>query len=120
MSERGDELVEQGADRLDEVADRASASGGIKAKVADELADDAAFLRKLKPSLIAARIRGRAPTDAPSGGAARSTPPAETNGPSSPRTQRGPSPFVVIGAATAAGVLLAKIIDWRGHAHPRR
>jgi hypothetical protein len=121
MSERGDDVVEQGADRLDEEADRASASGGIKAKVADELADDAAFLRKLKPSLIAARIRGRGPIDAPSGGAARPTPSAATNGPrATPRTKRGPSPFVVIGATAAAGVLLAKIIDWRGHAHPRR
>lgn len=121
MSERGDELVEKGADHLDELADRTATPGGIKAKVADELADDAAFLRKLKPSLIAARIRGRAPTDAPSEGAARSTPSAETNGSSAkPRMRRGPNPFVVIGAATATGVLLAKIIDWRGHAHPRR
>jgi hypothetical protein len=121
MSERGDELVEKGADHLDELADRTATSGGIKAKVADELADDAAFLRKLKPSLIAARIRRRAPTDAPPGGTARTTPSDDTNGRrAKPTTRRGPNPFVVIGAATAAGVLLAKIIDWRGHAHPRR
>jgi hypothetical protein len=25
----------------------------------------------------------------------------------------------VIGVAFAAGVVLAKLIDWRGHAHPR-
>jgi hypothetical protein len=25
----------------------------------------------------------------------------------------------VIGAALVAGVLLAKVLDWRGHAHPR-
>jgi hypothetical protein len=32
----------------------------------------------------------------------------------------GPNPVVVVGAAALAGVLLAKLIDWRGHAHPRR
>ena len=38
-----------------------------------------------------------------------------------PRARRGggPNPFVVIGIAFLLGVLLAKIIDWRGHAHPR-
>ena len=34
--------------------------------------------------------------------------------------KRGPNPFVVAGAAFAAGSVLAKLIDWRGHAHPRR
>jgi hypothetical protein len=34
--------------------------------------------------------------------------------------QRGPNPFLVAGAAFAAGTVLAKLIDWRGHAHPRR
>jgi hypothetical protein len=34
--------------------------------------------------------------------------------------KRGPSPFVVAGAAFAAGTVLAKLIDWRSHAHPRR
>ena len=32
---------------------------------------------------------------------------------------RGPSPAVVLLGAFAAGFLLAKMIDWRGHAHPR-
>lgn len=31
-----------------------------------------------------------------------------------------PNPFVVAGAAFGIGSLIAKIIDWRGHAHPRR
>ena len=30
-----------------------------------------------------------------------------------------PSPFLIVGVAFAAGIVLAKIIDWRGHAHPR-
>ena len=34
--------------------------------------------------------------------------------------KRGPNPFVVAGAAFALGTVLAKLIDWRGHAHPRR
>jgi hypothetical protein len=47
--------------------------------------------------------------------------------PSGPQLERpkptgsssGPSPFLVLGAALATGYLLAKIVDWRGHAHPR-
>jgi hypothetical protein len=33
--------------------------------------------------------------------------------------RRGPSPWLVLGAAFAAGMLAAKVLDWRGHAHPR-
>jgi hypothetical protein len=29
------------------------------------------------------------------------------------------SPLPIIGAALGAGFMLAKLIDWRGHAHPR-
>jgi hypothetical protein len=29
------------------------------------------------------------------------------------------SPLPLVGAALAAGVVLAKFLDWRGHAHPR-
>lgn len=32
---------------------------------------------------------------------------------------RNVSPWLVVGAALATGYLLAKIVDWRGHAHPR-
>jgi hypothetical protein len=32
----------------------------------------------------------------------------------------GPSLFLVLGVAFATGVVLAKWIDWRDHAHPRR
>ncbi len=34
--------------------------------------------------------------------------------------KRGPNPFVVAGAAFAAGAVLAKLIDWRGHGHAPR
>ena len=33
--------------------------------------------------------------------------------------RRGLNPLVVIGAAIALGVFLAKVLDWRSHAHPR-
>ena len=49
---KGDEIVDKGADRLQEMADDAASEGGLKAKLADELAEGAGFLRKLKPSLI--------------------------------------------------------------------
>jgi hypothetical protein len=118
---KGDDRIEQGARKLDELADRAAAEGGLKGKLSDELADDAAFLRKLKPSLIAARVRGELPTDAPPGGDRPRSPSGPQLGPrSTGGKSRGPNPFAVVGAAAAAGVLVAKIIDWRGHAHPRR
>jgi hypothetical protein len=117
---KADQLVDRGAARLRELADQAAAKGGLGAKLAQPLADDAAFLRKLKPSLIAARAKGNAPTDQDPG--------AETVAPSAPQLGKrpkekksggGPNPFAVIGAALVVGVVLAKVVDWRGHAHPR-
>jgi hypothetical protein len=29
------------------------------------------------------------------------------------------NPIALVGAAFGAGIALAKLIDWRGHAHPR-
>jgi hypothetical protein len=180
---KGDQLIERGADRLQELARTVRAKGGFAAKFADELAEDAEFLRKLKPSLIAARARNEPPkaervgsepmnesvgwnsasepvgstsaseppgtsspgTSSPSesldwtsptqpaGGAptnepvtarleAPSAPPLSAPRPSKPpkkKGQGGPNPFVVAGIALAAGIVLAKVIDWRGHAHPR-
>jgi hypothetical protein len=117
----GDEAVEKTAGRLDDLADRSAAQGGVKAKLADELADDAAFLRKLKPSLVVARARGRLPKDAEPSSGSRRSPSGPQLGPrSSGGKSGGPNPFVVVGVMAAAGVLLAKAIDWRGHAHPRR
>lgn len=43
---------------------------------------------------------------------------ASSNGGPPPR-QSGPSPLVVLGAAFLLGVLVARLIDWRTHAHPR-
>jgi hypothetical protein len=108
-----DQAVESAADKLARFVREAQASGGVKAKLGDALAGDPEFVRKLKPSLVKARISGGAPAPAA---------PAAPSGPQlarPPKRSGGPSPWVVIGAAFAAGYVLAKLIDWRGHAHPR-
>jgi hypothetical protein len=112
----GDAILEKGAVRLQELSDRAAQRGGPAAKLAEPLAEDAVLLRRMKPSLIAARVKGQAPTDLEPGSGAMVAQPA-------PRaklgTRRGPSPLLVIGAAFSVGIVLAKVLDWRGHAHPR-
>jgi hypothetical protein len=119
--EKGDLLVEFAADRMQSTADRLAAEGGAKAKLAETLAEDAAFLRQLKPTLIRARMKGEAPTDgAPVHGTVR-RPGMMSFGGKPPKAPGagGPNPVVVVGAAFAAGIFLAKVIDWRSHAHPR-
>ncbi len=93
----GDAILEKGADRLQELSDRAAESGGPAARIAEPLAEDAVSLRHMKPSLIAARLKRERKAG----------------------RRRGPNPFLVIGVSLAAGVVLAKVLDWRGHAHPR-
>jgi len=118
---RADNAVESAADKLESFVREAQRSGGVKAKVGAALADDPEFLRKLKPSLMAARAKGEAPTDQPAG-----SPATPQSAPSRPQLERpkkrkgsgGVSPWVVIGVALAGGYLLAKLLDWRGHAHP--
>jgi hypothetical protein len=116
---RGDRVVESAADKLQALANDFAAQGGAKAKLADELAEDAAFVRKLKPSLMKARMKGDAPTNQPpdSGAVAPSGPQL---GPRPKKKSRGGiNPFIVVGAALVVGIATAKFIDWRGHAHPR-
>ena len=123
---RADEKLERAASRLDEAARQAAAQGGFKAKLGELLADDAAFLRQVKPSLIAARARGELPTDRPPGQgvvgpSAASAPSAPQLGPRpKPPGSGGPNVFAVVAAALAVGILIARVIDWRSHAHPRR
>ena len=116
---RGDALIDRGADKLRDLSRQMAARGGVAERFAPEIAEDAAFLRKLKPSLIVARARGEAPTNQKPG-------PAEPIAPSGPQLGKrpkapgsGPNPFVVVGAALVVGIVIAKVIDWRGHAHPR-
>lgn len=80
-----------------------ASQGGVKAKLSDELADDAAFLRKLKVK----RARGEAPAN------------EQLGEPPKPRRRKGPSPWLVLGGAIVGGYFIAKVVDWRGHAHPR-
>jgi hypothetical protein len=115
--ETADAKVDSAADKLQQTADSLGGQAGVKGKLAKPLADDAEFLRKLKPSQIVARAKGEAPTDEKprDGRVSPSSPtPAETN-----KKRRGPSPWVVVGIALVAGILVARMIDWRGHAHPR-
>jgi hypothetical protein len=113
---KGDAVMERGAGKLQRLADRAASSGGLAAKLAEPLAEDAALFRRMKPSLIVARVKGEAPTDLEPG--------KNVVSPTGPqlgkRPQKGgPNPFVIMGIALAAGVAIAKLVDWRGHAHPR-
>jgi hypothetical protein len=87
----------------------------LKSKLEQEIAEDRLFLRKLKPSLIAARARGQ--RTEPAATKAPQLPPRTA--PTTEKTSRGPNPLLVIGAAFATGFALAKWLDWRGHAHPR-
>jgi hypothetical protein len=120
-----DEKVERAADKLQAIADSMATEGGLKSKLAQPLADDAEFLRKLKPSLIKARAKRQAPTNqTPGTGTVAPTGPqlGKRPAPKSPSgaPRSGPNPWLVVGVALAAGIALAKWIDWRGHAHPRR
>jgi hypothetical protein len=114
-----DEQLDKAGDALESKAETLAPQGGLKAKLAAELTDDADFLRKLKPSLIKARAQGRAPKNGKPG----KTSPAPTGPQLGERTKtkksRGPNPWLVLGAALAVGVGIAKALDWRGHAHPR-
>ena len=123
---KADLVVERSAQRLQRLADKAAARGdGVGEWLSEELRNDAAFLRKLKPSLIKARTKGQA---------AKSSEPEATPPPSAPSSPQlgkrpkkkrrtgakgGPPPIAIVGAAFVAGIVLAKVIDWRGHSHPR-
>jgi hypothetical protein len=133
---KGDLLVERGAAKLQELSRKAASRGdGVGEWLSEELREDAEFLRRLKPSLIAARARGGNPppqaAEAPRDYAAPPSappPPPPPPGEQKPKKQKkqkskakrgGPSPWLIVGAAFVAGVVAAKVIDWRGHAHPR-
>jgi hypothetical protein len=110
--------VETLAEKAEAASRRLAGEGGLKGKLAGELAEDAVFLRKLKPSLMKKRVRGVAPTDEKRG-EPRRAPAGPQLGKRPSGKAGGPNPFAVVGAALFAGVILAKWIDWRGHAHPR-
>jgi hypothetical protein len=124
-----DRAIENAAEKLERLVEQGRRAGGVQAKVAEMFADDPAFVRKLKPSLIAARARGEQPTDEEPAADRPEHEPAPAVAPAPrrrPRPKRrsggsggGPSPFVVVGAAFAAGLMLAHLLDWLGHRYPR-
>jgi hypothetical protein len=110
-----DQTVERAATKLQQLANQLAGEGGLKAKLAQPLAEDADLIRKMKPSLIKARAKGEAPTNLKPG--------QGTAAPSGPRLGTrpkkkgaGPTPWIVVGVALVTGIALAKWIDWRGHA----
>jgi hypothetical protein len=111
--------VDSLADKAQSASERLAGSHGLKGKLADELAEDAVFIRKLKPGLMKKRLKGDAPTNEKPG-EHRMAPSGPQLGERAKPKAGGPSPFLVIGVALAGGIVLARLIDWRGHAHPRR
>jgi hypothetical protein len=121
MTTKGDQTIDSAADKLEGFVREAQRSGGVKSKVGDALAEDPEFLRKLKPSLIAARVKGETPVE-PTGAPASAPSGPQLERPPKPKKRSGGggiSPWIVVGAALAGGYLLAKVLDWRGHAHPK-
>jgi hypothetical protein len=117
---KADLIVERGAALLEGLAQKAASEGGFAAKLAEPLAEDAVFLRKMKPSLVLARLRGEAPTDGHVDDAPTvHLPPPPPKPKKAKKPGGGPNAIVVAAAAFAVGVLVAKFVDWRGHAHPR-
>jgi hypothetical protein len=116
-----DQTVERAANKLQQLANQLAGAGGLKSKLAQPLAEDADLIRKMKPSLIKARARGEAPMNQTPGQAtvAPSSPQIGGARPKASEKSGGPSPWLVVGVALATGIVLAKLIDWRGHAHPR-
>ena len=120
MTTKADQVVDRGADKLEEMSERTAAEEGVKAKLSEELAGDAEFLRKLKPSLMVKRAKGEAPTNEQPGEPRRAPACPQLGGrPKPTRKRKGPTPWVVLGGAIVGGYFLAKVVDWRGHAHPR-
>ena len=113
-----DQKLDQAASKLQGFASRMAREGGLKAKLAEPLAEDADLIRRLKPSLIKARAKGEAPTNLKPGATV-----VAPSGPQLPKRPKrkggGPGPWLVVGIGLAAGIFLAKWLDWRGHAHPR-
>lgn len=144
----GDALVERAAVRLEERARGLARRNGLRAKLAAELEQDAEFLRRLKPSLVRARLRESPPAAGNGAGhagglrerlEAERAEARELFGKMKPREmaarvggpEKKPKPpsggegggakqaLLVVGASLAAGILLARLLDWRGHAHPQ-
>jgi len=113
-----DQKIDRAAAKLQELANRMADEGGVKAKLAEPLAQDADLIRKMKPSLIRARAKSGG-TSATATAPPRPAPSKPQLGPRPKRRRNGggPNPWLVVGVALAAGIVVAKWIDWRGSAH---
>jgi hypothetical protein len=98
---RDDDIVGRTADRVHELAEKPANGNGLRARLARPLARQAALPAGQEPEAGAV---------APSGPQLGRRP--KTRG-------QGPNPFAVAAAAFAVGILVAKLVDWRGHAHRR-
>jgi hypothetical protein len=118
-----DQTVEHAANKLQQLANQLAGGGGLKSKLAQPVAGDADFIRKMKPSLIKARAKGEAPTNQkPGQGTVAPSSPQLGSRPKAKKKEKksaGPLPWIVVGAALAAGIVLAKWIYWRGDVYPR-
>jgi hypothetical protein len=116
-----DQTVERAANKLRQLADQMAGEGGAKAKLAQPLAEDADLIRKMKPSLIKARAKGEAPRNQKPGQPTVAPSSPQLGARPKPKKSRpgGPNPWLIAGAALAAGIFLAKWVDWRGYAHPK-
>ena len=117
-----DQTVERAANKLRQVADQMAGEGGFKAKLAQPLAEDADFIRKLKPSLIKARAKGEAPTNQKPGQVTVAPSSPQLGARPKPKKKPGggwPNPWLIAGVALGAGFFHAKWVDWRGYAYPR-
>src|SRR5438477_2657132 len=114
-----DQKVERAANKLQQLANQLAGEGGVKGKLAEPLAEDADLIRKMKPSLIKARAKGDAPKNQKPGRPTLAPSSPQLGKRPKPKESGGPNPWLVVGVALAAGIVLAKWIDWRGHAHPR-
>jgi hypothetical protein len=115
-----DQTVEHTANKLQQLANQLAGEGGLRSKLAQPLAEDADFIRKMKPSLIKARAKGQAPTSQkPGRGTVAPSSPQIGSRPKVKKKSAGPLPWIVVGAALTAGIVLAKWIDWRGNVYPR-
>lgn len=122
---KADAAIDRASDRLRDLSDDLEERGGLPGKLAEPVAEDADFLPKLKPSLIEERLKEN-PTgsEPPEGDSAQ-----PKRAPSAARPKKAPGPkdekagakklLPLVAGAFGAGVVLAKVIDWRGHAHPR-
>src|SRR5262249_57768120 len=125
MAARRGVLVGRGAGAMEGFARDLAVDGGFRRQVAEELIDDAAFLRKLKPTKIAARARGDMPvTGVPAEPAVavaaereEMTLPRPAPAPEAPKQagKKGGNPLADVDDAVVAGTALPTRTAWRGH-----